>query len=102
MRPRTDRHTDARDHNTFCVVYDSTQNVINESIMTYADEIADDFWVLADDGDDDRRRVLVVRVALLDVRPAVDHRLYDTYVVIPTSLAQRRPPGWADLLYVGA
>jgi len=23
MRPRTDRHTDARDHNTFCVVYDS-------------------------------------------------------------------------------
>jgi len=23
IRPRTDRHTDARDHNTFCVVYDS-------------------------------------------------------------------------------
>jgi len=23
VRPRTDRHTDARDHNTFCVVYDS-------------------------------------------------------------------------------
>jgi len=23
VRPRTDRHTDARDHNTFCVVYNS-------------------------------------------------------------------------------
>jgi len=23
VRPRTDRHTDARDRNTFCVVYDS-------------------------------------------------------------------------------
>jgi len=23
VRPRTDRHTDARDHNTFCVVYGS-------------------------------------------------------------------------------
>jgi len=23
VRPRTDTHTDARDHNTFCVVYDS-------------------------------------------------------------------------------
>jgi len=23
VRPRTDRHTDARDHNTFCVLYDS-------------------------------------------------------------------------------
>ena len=23
VRPRTDRQTDARDHNTFCVVYDS-------------------------------------------------------------------------------
>jgi len=22
----THRHTDARDHNTFCVIYDSTQN----------------------------------------------------------------------------
>jgi len=25
MRPRTDRHTDARDHNTFRVVYDSCE-----------------------------------------------------------------------------
>jgi len=25
MQPRTDRHTDARDHNTFLVVYDSRE-----------------------------------------------------------------------------
>jgi len=30
MRPRTDRHTDARDHNTFRVVCDSTRNVTSE------------------------------------------------------------------------
>jgi len=35
MRPRTDRHTDARDHNTFRVVYDSTRNVISGNLIVW-------------------------------------------------------------------
>ena len=34
MRPRTDRHTDAGDHNTFCVVYDSQRLVIRATAAT--------------------------------------------------------------------
>jgi len=32
-RGQTDKHTDARDHNTFCVVYDSRENVITTSLL---------------------------------------------------------------------
>ena len=69
--------------------------------LTYADKVLDDFGVLADDGNDDRRRVLVVRVSLLDVRSTVHHGLNGTHVVRPTSLTQRRSASRTDLLYVG-
>jgi len=68
--------------------------------LAYADEVVDDFGVLADDRDDDRRGVLVVRVALLDVGATVHHCLNCSHVVRPTSLAQRRPTRGTDLLYV--
>jgi len=52
VRPRTDRqtdrHTDARDHNTFCIVYDSlTQNVIRKSCF-YIDNVNTDCNALDD------------------------------------------------------
>ena len=70
--------------------------------QTYADEIFDDFRVFTDDGDDDGRRVLEVRVRLFNVRSAVDDRLYITDVVCPTGLTQSWPASRADLLYVSA
>ena len=36
VRPRTDTHTDARDHNTFCVVLRLTQNVLQHEAGTLA------------------------------------------------------------------
>ena len=70
------------------------------SNLAYADEVVDDSGVLADDRDDDRRGVLVVRVALLDVGATVHHSLNCTHVVRRTSLAQCRPTRGTDLVYV--